>query len=395
MSNNLYYTKDECYKNLENEFRINYPNNWHNELKKFEKKFFDKLEKSTSKSTSKSKSKKIIYTKEAIIQRICESGKLVKLSKNLQKLTRSQRNRAVEELDNPLLKNLPDEIVEKINKEKQEYELQIEKENFVKDCFRNWENKDGWGFYLHELVDFEGIIRNIAVHDSDFEVDFLYLANFFDIDLSKFYDKCFAEIGEVEDVTKKERTINKKIQDYITNKCELINKIIINKLIVRNLILYTDLKSHMEELKKKINALSNFDLLFQYDYNYEHIKEKETSIYDNIQIDVNFLKTYINKSNILLKTLHKFKIYKNYRSIDKLNNDFDDINKQISNFIKNQDKMDGKTSEEQKNFLINLLKRLKRNKFTNRLLVLHRKKIKRNQSYSKKKTHNRRRTRSI
>jgi len=364
MSDNLYYTKNECYKNLENEFIINYPNNWYNELKKFEKKFFDKLEKSTSMSKptsmSKSKSKKKNYTTKAIIQRICESGKLVKLSKNLQKLTKTQRKRAVEELDNPLLTNLPDEIVEKINKEKQKYELQIEKEiekeNFVKDCFRNWENKDFWGFYLSELIDFEEIIRNIPlrVRDSDFEVDFLYLANFFDIDLSKFYDKCFAEIGEVEDVTKKEKSINKKIQDYITNKCELINKIIINKLIVRNLILYSELKSRMKQLKKKINALSNFDLLFQNDYNYEDIKKKETIIYDNIEMDVNFLKTYIKKSNILLKTLHKFKIYKNYRTIDKLNNDFDDINKQISNFIKNQDKMDGKTSEKQKNFLKSL-----------------------------------------
>ena len=151
----------------------------------------------------------------------------------------------------------------------------------------------------------------------------------------------------------------------------------------------------MKQLKKKINALSNFDLLFQNDYNYEDIKKKETIIYDNIEMDVNFLKTYIKKSNILLKTLHKFKIYKNYRTIDKLNNDFDDINKQISNFIKNQDKMDGKTSEKQKNFLINLLNRLERNNFTNRLLVLHGKKIKRNQSYSKKKIHNTRRTRSI
>ena len=67
MSDNLYYTKDECYKNLENEFIINYPNNWYNELKKFEKKFFDKLEKSTSMSKptsmskSKSKKKKLYY----------------------------------------------------------------------------------------------------------------------------------------------------------------------------------------------------------------------------------------------------------------------------------------------------------------------------------------------
>ena len=308
MSGSIYYTKDECYKNLEKEFR-NKGYNWHSELKKFEQKFFSNLQES-KKSTSKSKTRKGYYNTDAIIKRICESGKLVKLSEKLQKLSKSERKRAVKELENPLLKKLPSDIVEKINKHKNHYEIQEEKIDFVKECFKEWNVPDT--FYSLDMPTdrLKTVINNIPIENSNFKVDFLILANIYDIDVYKLSD-----------------------ESYLLKKYNLIKKLI-NTLIFNSLKLIYDnqrgINICIEKLNIYIEALVKFNDEFKKSgIKYEFIKEEETKILINLLRYIQLLQVAINYLNYHLSISHKLKIY--YTNVDKLNKNIDNIIKKISN----------------------------------------------------------------
>tara|TARA_B100000900_G_scaffold415334_2_gene444850 strand:+ start:347 stop:1660 length:1314 start_codon:yes stop_codon:yes gene_type:complete len=308
MSGPIYYSKDECYKNLEKEFR-NKGYNWHSELKKFEQNFFSNLQES-KKGTSNSKTKKGYYNTDAIIKRICESGKLVKLSEKLQKLTKSERERAIKELENPLLKKLPSDIVGIIDKHKNHAEIQEEKIDFVKECFKEWNVPETF-FSLDMPTDrLKKVINNIPIENSNFKVDFLILANIYDIDVYKLSD-----------------------ESYLLKKYNLIKKLI-NTLIFNSLkLIYNQRGIHtcVETLNTYTEALLKFNDKFKTNsgVTYEFIKEEETKIFRNLRTYIQVLQVSINNLNYFLSISDKLKIY--YTNVDQLNKNIDNVVKKISN----------------------------------------------------------------
>lgn len=308
MGGPIYYPKDECYKNLEKEFRDK-GYNWHSELKKFEQKFFSNLQES-KKGSSNSKTKKGYYNTDAIIKRICESGKLVKLSEKLQKLSKSERERAVKELANPLLKKLPSDIVGIIDKHKNHAEIQEEKIDFVKECFKEWNVPDTF-FSLDMPTDIlKKIINNIPIENSNFKVDFLILANIYDIDVYKLSD-----------------------ERYLLKKYNLIKKLI-NTLIFNSLkLIYNQRGIHtcVETLNTYTEALLKFNDKFKTNsgVTYEFIKEEETIIFRNLRTYIQVLQVSINNLNYFLNISDKLKIY--YTNVDQLNKNIDNVVKKISN----------------------------------------------------------------
>lgn len=308
MSGPIYYPKDECYKNLEKEFR-NKGYNWHSELKKFEQKFFSNLQES-KKGTSNSKTKKGYYTTDAIIKRICESGKLVKLSEKLQKLSKSERERAVKELANPLLKKLPSDIVGIIDKHKNHAEIQEEKIDFVKECFKEWNVPDTFYSLVMPTDRLKKVINNIPIENSNFKVDFLVLANIYDIDVYKLSD-----------------------ESYLLKKYNLIKKLI-NTLIFNSLkLIYSERGIHtcVETLNTYTEALLKFNDKFETNsgVTYKFIKAEETIIFRNLRTYIQVLQVSINNLNYFLSISDKLKIY--YTNVDQLNKNIDNVVKKISN----------------------------------------------------------------
>lgn len=309
MSGPIYYPKDECYKNLEKEFR-NKGYNWHSELKKFEQKFFSNLQES-KKGTSNSKTKKGYYTTDAIIKRICESGKLVKLSEKLQKLSKSERERAVKELANPLLKKLPSDIVGIIDKHKNHAEIQEEKIDFVKKCFKEWNVPDTFYSLVMPTDRLKKVINNIPIENSNFKVDFLILANIYDIDVYKLSDESYS--------LKKNNLIKKLINTLIFNSLKLIYNH------------QRGIHTCVETLNTYTEALLKFNDKFKTTtgVTYKFIKEEETIIFRNLRTYIQVLQVSINNLNYFLSISDKLKIY--YTNVDQLNKNIDNVVKKISN----------------------------------------------------------------